>query len=348
MTTGAGGRRGTISDLIRALLDRGYEQAARASLNAIAANSTGGVIAQRLRELEAEAARLAAAGLPLRADNPVLRALLVDLDEVQRANRALVDSAAVRAQFNGVGTAGQIVRQTALPGLTDQQLGLIGVTWNSPDPEAVARLVNFVQSDAWAAKLALYQSSVTEQIRQMAIRMIAEGIGPSAMAKMIAEAVEGLPAHYANQMMRTLYLTSSREAQRLHRVANADILEYQLRIATLDNRTCMACWAQHGEILPLEARIDDHHNGRCISVTKVRGRAAPNVVPGPDQFDALPEDIQRAYMGPAKYEAYQAGAITFKDFPREYQDDVFGRMIGEASLKGILGGAAKEYYSNGK
>jgi len=38
--------------------------------------------------------------------------------------------------------------------------------------------------------------------------------------------------------------------------------------------------------------------------------------------------------------------VTWKDFPHEYQDDTWGRMIGEASLKGMLGDAAKDYYGS--
>lgn len=106
----------------------------------------------------------------------------------------------------------------------------------------------------------------------------------------------------------------------------------------------MSCVALHGQILPIDARIDDHHMGRCTSITKVRGLDAPTVESGPDWFTAQSEDTQRQMMGDARFEAWKSGAIQWGDFPKAYTDDLFGRMIGEASLRGMLGSGAKAYY----
>lgn len=330
--------------LVGQMIDRDYTRSVGPVVRAIAANSERGALGKRLKELEAEAARLAEAGKRLTPDNAVARALLSDLDDALRANAALIDGVADDVVASGVRNAGAMVRGGALAGMTDAQLAALGVAWNVPDPEAVARLVQYTSSDAWTAALEKYQEGTGKVAQNALTRAFIEGKGPIAAARELRAAVTGLPVAYAEQMTRTLQLTSLRDSAAAHRVANSHIIEYQIRIAALDDRTCVSCVALHGTELPLDARIDDHHRGRCTSVTKVRGMAAPAVESGPDWFARQSEDRQRAMMGGARFEAWKAGAIQWGDMSRVYDDPVFGRMVGEASLKGMLGDGAKEYY----
>jgi hypothetical protein len=96
-----------IGDLTRQLLDRGYEQATRQTLNAIGSSVGTGIIRQRLGELDAEVARLVAAGERLNPTNPVLRALLADLDtELTRmAARQSMDSCSTGCGCAGLSAA---------------------------------------------------------------------------------------------------------------------------------------------------------------------------------------------------------------------------------------------------
>jgi hypothetical protein len=65
---------------------------------------------------------------------------------------------------------------------------------------------------------------------------------------------------------------------------------------------------------------------------------------GEDYFKKLPDAEQLAWMGPSKYAAWRAGKIGFGDFPTRYQDDIYGEMTVEASLKNILGREAEQFY----
>lgn len=329
--------------LLRSLLDRQYVNATGAVVRAIVTNGSTGLIERRLVELESEAARLAAAGKTLDRNNPVVQAFMSDFDEAMRANQALVNSVASDVQATGINAAGPVVRQGALPGFTDAQLAQIGIQWNAPAPEAVNSVVDMISGDAWTAKLAKYGEGTVEQVNGVILNGMAAGKGPLQLASMLRQVVQGLPASNAQQLMRTLQLTAFREAQRIHRVANAHILEYQIRIATFDGRTCIACIGQHGDELPIEARIDDHHRGRCSSVTKVRGFARPEVETGASWFNRQPESRQRAAMGHAGFEAWKNGTVSLRDFVQPYHDDVFGEMIGTRSLKNILAGVGGEY-----
>lgn len=303
-----------------------------------------GVILQRLDDLTAEAARLNQQGDAMKPNNPVLRALLADLDPVLRRNAAYIDAASADVQASAIQAASTLTRELALPGLNDQQLAGIGVRWANPDPEAVHALVQYTSSDAFETSLTKYQTGIRDVVRNVAIRGIADGQNPLQTARDIRRAVQGLPPHYANSLMRTLQLESYRSASAISQQANSDILEGAIRVATLDARTCLTCIALHGTALGVGQKVESHHQCRCVSVPIVRGRPR-TVQTGVDWFTAQSAARQREIMGAANYAAYADGAVTLQDYVQPYQDPVFGSMLRQASLKGILGAGAKQYYA---
>ncbi len=117
---------------------------------------------------------------------------------------------------------------------------------------------------------------------------------------------------------------------------------------------CLSCIAQHGSIHPITETLNDHHNGRCAPVPKtisyrdlgITGIPDP-VAPfesGEDWFGKQPEATQRQAMGPAMFKAYKDNRFSFRDLSRPYQDEVYGELLREASLRDLLGEQAKEYY----
>jgi len=223
----------------------------------------------------------------------------------------------------------------ALPGISDGQLAQIGVAWNVPDPEAVNALVGYVNSEGWAAEIGRYPGLILDTVRHQAVRGIVEGWSPLVTAREIRRISEGMTVAQANNLMRTVQLVSYRDATAIHQRANADILTEQIRIATLDGRTCMACVALHGTRLAVGERVLDHHQGRCTSIAVVRGR--PRVVQtGEDWFNGLDEATARGLAGDAAYELLRSGRATLRDFVQPYRDPVFGEMIREASVRQII------------
>jgi hypothetical protein len=189
-----------------------------------------------------------------------------------------------------------------------------------------------------------YGAGVPEVVRNTFIRGMVSGQSNAAIADAVLQQVNDLPVAYAHSLMRSLPLTSYRDAAVIHQLANADILEdYVIRIAALDGRTCLSCISLHGTRLPLGARVDDHRSGRCASISPVRGRTYA-IRQGADWFAALPEDDQRQRMGHAAYEAMRAGRVQLRDFVQLRQDPLFGQVVTEASLKGLLGDDARQYY----
>lgn len=334
------------TSLINRLLDRDYESVARPVLNAIARSMNSGIVQRRLRELNEEAARLAEQGQKLTPDNPILRALLADVDDVLRADRVLIDGAAEPLQMDAIRSAGQIQRQLALPGFADATLRQLGVRWNSPDPEAIARVVRYAQSDPWENLLGTYGGDVIDVIRNQAIRGVALGWSPLRTAREITNVTQRLPGYMANNIMRTLQLTSYRDATAVHQTANQDITEQVVRIAALDRRTCLSCVAQHGDVIwdkerdagtPVP-RVNDHHMGRCTSIIIVTG--IPRTVQTGEEWWASLSDARKAEQvsvarSPGKLEALLGGRAGLRDFIHKYNDPVFGEMVREGSLKGL-------------
>ena len=345
---------GSLARLVQGLLDKGYNDTVEPVLRSVASstNDPNGLIQRRLAEFEQHAAELVAAGQRLSADDPYLRALTADLDATMRRNAGRIDGVAEDLQATGTSAAGTIQKQMALGGMTDTQARALGIGWNVPSPDAVAQLVQYAQSDSFAAMLEKnFSGLVLETVQNQATRGISLGWGPIRIAREIRNSVEGFPAAQANNLMRTLQLTSYRDGTRIHQQANVDIISQVIRIAALDDRTCLSCIALHGTVLwnsqrnagePIP-RVNDHHQGRCTSVVQVVGREL-RVQTGEQWFNALPESRQRLIAGEANFNALQAGAVSLSDFPQEYEDDVFGTMLRESSLQGILGSGAQQYY----
>lgn len=335
------------AELLSDLLDRGYTTATRQVIASLARDTETGPLADRLKAFDEHVAQLAASGQTMSADDAYLKALLAEFGNSLRKGSLLIDAAAPDVQQVGIDAAGNFVRQTTLPGFTDQQLASIGIGWNKPDPEAVAQTVNYTTSDPWKAELASF-GDLENQVMMIAIRGIVAGQNPTTTARDILEAIQSLPLWRANNIMRSLQLTAYRDATVIEQLANADILEPEIiRIAALDARTCMACVALHGTKLPIGTRINDHRLGRCTSITQLTGRPR-TIRTGIEWFNSLSESQQQAQMGASAWSAWKAGAISLQDYPKPTMDKVFGEVIVAASLKGLLGDAAQQYYRNGR
>lgn len=338
---------GRLSQLVSRLLDRDFNREALPVLRAISRTTNSGQIARRMKELDDEVARLVAAGeTRLRPDNPVLRTLVRDLEAAMRGNVLLLDGVSEPLQESGVTAAPQVQRAAATAGLNPGMAARVRAAWNVPDPEAVARLVGYAGSDAWEKQLRDYGKDVPRIIADQATRGIVQGWSPRRTAVRIRELAENLPAHRAATLARTLQLTSYRDATAATQEANRDIARRVVRIATLDQRTCLSCVSAHGDVLwdgqgsaPVR-RVNDHHSGRCTSVVIVKGRSTA-IRSGEDWFNSLPRGERNKMAAlrnsPGKRAALDRGEVSLRDFRQPYDDAVFGQMLREASLRDAKG-----------
>ena len=332
---------------VNGLLEADYVATAGRVIETIAQNSTGGLLSRRIKEVQAEAIRLEAAGEKFDSNNPILRALLADTQDALNANVRAINAAGSPIQQSAVELGGRVTQQLALPGEFAALFAEIGVEWNVPDANAINAAIGFIDDPAWSQEVGDYAPLVFGAIENVLITGLVQGWGSRRLARELAERVETLPVSQADNLMRTLQGQAFREAQLIHRMANADILNGQIRIAALDVRTCLACIALHGTELPINERIDDHHRGRCTSIPMETGRPR-NVTTGEEWFDSQPAARQLEIAGHANFEALNAGAVRLSDFVQPYQSQVFGDMLRQASLVSILGpGEAKGFYLHG-
>ena len=66
----------------------------------------------------------------------------------------------------------------------------------------------------------------------------------------------------------------------------------------------------------------------------------PDIAPGTDRFDKLPESDQREILG-AHYDAYVAGEITLPDLVQQTHNDRWGTMRREATVAEAEANASK-------
>lgn len=329
-----------INDLLTGLLDRGYSKQVTPILSAL---SNDPRLKSALSAFNTEAKQLADVGQPLTADNPALLNLRQTLDTVLTRQTARIDNAASQLQDQAV-TAGQAAaRQLALPGIADNHLAALGIQWNVPDPAAIARVVDYANSTAWANQLDQFGAGVADRIGKIAIAGIVDGQNPRAIARTVTQAVDAVPRYQAESLLRTLQLTVYRQSQAANYAANADIVEYVIRAEALDDRTCLACLALNGERYEVGDVIDEHPNGRAVAIPVVKGFER-NVQSGEDWLNAQSEDRQRRIMGDANYNAWTDGAVQLSDFVSHGTDPLWGQVIEQQSLNGILGPQAKQYY----
>ena len=173
------------------------------------------------------------------------------------------------------------------------------------------------------------------RVRDVLLEGLGLGYGPRKTASMIQDAFgQGLTD--ALRMTRTADLWSYREAARANYNANSDIVSGWTWTAEKDGDTCAACLAEDGGIHGLDEQLDGHFNCRCAALPYVEGLSE---IPqsGSDWFDVQTEDTQRGILGAGKYEAWKSGKFSLSDVVDRAENDTYGQMVREKSLKELVG-----------
>jgi SPP1 gp7 family putative phage head morphogenesis protein len=184
-------------------------------------------------------------------------------------------------------------------------------------------------------------------VKKSILNDVNQGLGPIQVAKNVRHFAEEMPKYAAERLTRTLQITSYRDAETAQTAANDGVIDYKIRIAALDDKTCLSCIELHGSVMKPDERVDDHYNGRCTSIYSVKGQNL-QIQKGSDWFNGLSPERQaqqRSFVNnQAKFRAFQDG-VPLSDFVGTHTDDVFGNQFVEMSLKNAFGDKAQDYYA---
>jgi hypothetical protein len=339
--------------------------------------SQNSAMQRSLRALDKEAQELQEAGEKLVATNPQLEQTLRSYREVTNTTAVLINANDTEiqnsgAEVGGPATTAKVFRPLAAA-LIAQGLNPLqntaritqaaerqGLIWNAIDIADIVR--GFTSTDEWGDRLSKWGDGYADLAEETIQRGLQSGWGPIRTARELRKQAENIPVSAAENLTRTLQLTSYRRATAASELANDTFIEKKIRVAKLDNRTCLTCIDLHGTELDAGEEVVDHYNGRCDSIYIIPGVEPPdimqadsrpgqrNFVPfqtGPEWFNSLPENRQREQASfqktPAKFEAFKAGT-PLSAFVKEHTDAVFGLQVVEDSLIGAIGGAADDFY----
>lgn len=169
---------------------------------------------------------------------------------------------------------------------------------------------------------------------------VALGRGPRLIARDAMQAVEGLPRARAQTIARTETLRAYREASRATWQANSRVVAGWQWFSSTDVTTCASCWAMHGSSHTLDEPMETHPSCRCTMVPVPHAdlaRDLPQIEPGPDLFDRLPDADRLSILGRSKLDALDAGEIELGDLVKVRTDPRWGVTRSEAGLKEARG-----------
>jgi SPP1 gp7 family putative phage head morphogenesis protein len=243
-----------------------------------------------------------------------------------------------RALVLGQAHAQALLRAAAGPGVT--------ASFARFDPEAARALVGFLQNGApLRALFERLAAGTADAAGRALLAGVAAGTPYSAVAREL-RGVLGTSLAHAITITRTETHRAYREAHHLTYQANADLVRGWVWLSARGPRTCATCWALHGTFHPLDERQLGHPRCRCTSVPVTRpwsqlgvpgaGPTHPPVELGVDAFAHAPEEVQRAVLGPQKFQAYKEGRIGLEDLAVFRPDPVWGGAWVEPSLRQAL------------
>jgi len=339
-------------------------------------NGRGSQMQRSLTKLDKEADTLADNNERITADNPQLKETLSEYQKLFEQTQGLILANDDAVQNGGKKIAIVAVSALVFRGVANEIKSPIadstikiyasaakkaGIIWNVPDALDFAR--DYVNSPAWIKRMEKWGVGYANLLRDTVLAGIEKGWSPKYTAAQIRHFAQNMPYSAAENITRTLQLVSYRNASAEMEKLNGQYIEGKIRIATIDDRTCLACLALHGTPLKAGEEVRDHFRGRCDVFYRVKGGAQfPDMMQadstpgnrqftefqtGEDWFNSLSPNRQAAQASfkrsPAKLRAFRNG-VPISNFVGKYDDAVFGEMVIEKSLLSALGGDALQYY----
>lgn len=370
----------TIQEFVNARLDKEYKRTATPMLAGIQAVTVApeSAVQIALTELDEEVARLTEKDKAIQSTNKPLKNALKAFGSALLVSQRLISRNSPAIEATGI--------QTSIPSVTAKvflniSTNITAAGGDPISPMAMGRYASlakqgnikwtvpktmdfataFTSTPEWIARMETWGSGYSKFVTESILKGIERGDSPRVTANTVRELFQNIPYYAAENLTRTLQLTSYRESSVAMELLNGSFIRGKIRIAKLDERTCLSCIALHGTPLAVGERVDDHYRGRCSEFYQVIGGAdfpedmqadsrpgKRNFVPwqtGTDWFNSLPPQRQARQTSfrtsPAKFKAFQNGT-DLSQFVGDHTDDVFGQQKIELSLAKAIGKSEAE------
>lgn len=172
------------------------------------------------------------------------------------------------------------------------------------------------------------------QARNAFVEALALGYNPTKTARHLRDAFGGNTAR-ALTVARTETMRAHREATRQVFDENRDVVKKWAWTCAASSRTCAVCFAMSGQEFDTDERMQTHPNCRCVMIP-ITETSTFKIKRGDDLFRDLDESDQRAILGPAKFQAWQAGKFQLRDLVGVSVNPKWGVQRFERSLKDVV------------
>lgn len=232
------------------------------------------------------------------------------------------------------------------------------VTFTEVNPEVLKHAVGFLADGSTLSQhlAATLPHQAAQEVQDALLKGLSLGWGTDRMLREITTGM-ALSASRATTILRTESLRVYRAASRSTYMANADVLGGWVWNAHLDSRTCLACALMDGTIHPIDAVLDGHPRCRCAMVPRTKSWAElgldgledtrPPVRSGKAWLEDQAPHVQRAMMGPRKFDAWVDGHITLDDMVGRTYSPKWGTMRTTRSLKAIAEERNANWFDSG-
>ena len=238
--------------------------------------------------------------------------------------------------------------ESALPrGLTFEVLARTGITWATLEPSAFEYLAGRMR-DGGSLRAYLEDRIVSGTIEDVE-RELTRGLlrNPNETARVLRRTFAG-GLSQAVRVARTETLRVYRDVQRESYSRNSRVVKGYRRVASLDDRTCVACWLMDGVLYESAGDMEEHVQGRCFTVPETVSwkdlglEGVPEVEPeesGRSRFERLPDAEQRRIIGNGRqFEAWKSGEIPTSALLARHSHPTFGSQIVQATAGQSLSG----------
>lgn len=267
-----------------------------------------------------------------------------ELDRLAAASQVQITDAAGRA----VSVSGEFdsrILASQMPSAAGSQTDLAFQFANRLAPDSIDAVLRRSAQQIASTTRPVPQATL-DTIRRELVRGVTIGDNPNVTARRMLSRVEGrfnFGLTRALTIARTETMDAYRQANMAFANANADVLRGWSWFAELDETTCVACVALHGESFPLEEPgPDGHQNCRCTRLDELRpwselGFDIPEPAPvfptREEYISGLSPDQRIRQFGAQRDAMLRDGTATLRDFVEERPSDEWRRSFGVRPLQ---------------